>query len=208
MPLDKEAADIITTSEAILKQFASRHSLTANAINDFNKNVLKHLAFNKDEEDTDMLQRLKASINRGDIQIINMHTEGNGEQVLELFMRQLEKVLFELMADMRLAGCQNLHFTSTRTRVATDFLQGTPTDQYLSISQIQVGEGTVQVSIVLYIDGTYLKKGIPILPVYHKCIHIIPDIMHDVMSDIISDVTFCLIASGQSESVISTMTDQ
>ena len=45
-------------SEAILKQFALRHSLTANA-----------------------------SINRGDVEIINMHTEGGGEQVLELFMR-------------------------------------------------------------------------------------------------------------------------
>ena len=36
--------------------------------------------------------------------------------------------------------------------MATDFLQGTPTDQYLLISQIQVGEGTVPVSIVLYIE--------------------------------------------------------
>ena len=154
-------------SEAILKQFALRHSLTANAINDLIKDVLKTMAFNKDEVDTDMLQRLQASINRGDIEIINMHTEGDGEQVLQLFMRQVEKVLHELMADIRLAGCQHLHFTSTRTTgsVATDFLQGTPTDQYLSISQIQVGEGTVPVSIVLYIDSTYLKKGIPIRPV-------------------------------------------
>jgi hypothetical protein len=70
-----------------------------------------------------------------------MHTEGDGEQVLELFMHQVEKVLSELMTDMCLAGCQHLHFKSTRTSVATDFLQGTPTDQYLSISQIQVGEG-------------------------------------------------------------------
>ena len=144
-------------SEAILKQFALRHSLTANAINDLIKDVLKNTAFNKDEVDTDMLQRLQASINRGDVEIINMHTE--------LFMRPVEKVLRELMADIRLAGCQHLHFTSTRTSVATDVLQGTPTDQYLSISQIQVGEGTVPVSIVLYIDGTYLKKGIPIRPV-------------------------------------------
>ena len=88
--------------------------------------------------------------------------------------------------------------------MATDFLQGTPTDQYLLISQIQVGEGTVPVSIVLYIDGTYLKKGIPIRPVYHQCMHIIPDFMHDVISHIISDVTFCLIGL----SVVSTMTDQ
>jgi len=110
-------------SEAILKQFALRHSLTANTINDLIKDVLKNTAFNKDEVDTDMLQRLQASINRGDVEIIKMHTE--------LFMRPVEKVLRELMADIRLAGCQHLHFTSTRTSVATDFLQGTLTDHSL-----------------------------------------------------------------------------
>jgi hypothetical protein len=65
-------------------------------------------------------------------------------------------------------------------------------------------EDKVPVSIVLYIDGTYLKKGIPIRPVYSKCIHIIPDIIHDVISDIVSDITFSL--NGQS--VVSTMTDR
>ena len=78
-----------------------------------------------------MLQLLQASINSGDVEIINMHTERGGKQVLELFMRQVEKVLRELMADIRLAGCQHLHFTSTRTSVATDFLQGTLTDHSL-----------------------------------------------------------------------------
>jgi hypothetical protein len=32
-----------------------------------------------------MLKRLQASIDSGDLQIINMNTEGDGEQVLELF---------------------------------------------------------------------------------------------------------------------------
>ena len=40
------------------------------------------------------------------------------------------------------------------------------------LAQLKVGEGKVPVSIVLYIDGTYLKKGIPIRPVYRKCLHI------------------------------------
>ena len=40
--MDKEAAGIITTSEAILKQYASNHSLTASAINDLIKDVLKN----------------------------------------------------------------------------------------------------------------------------------------------------------------------
>ena len=77
--MDKEAAGIISSSEAILKEFASKHSLNAKTINDLIKDVLKNPAFNKDEVDTDMLQRLQASINRGDVQIVNMHTEGDGD---------------------------------------------------------------------------------------------------------------------------------
>ncbi len=57
-----------------------------------------------------MLQRLQASIDRGDVQIVNMHTEGGGDQVLESFMRPSEKVLRELMADARLAGSQHFAF--------------------------------------------------------------------------------------------------
>ncbi len=72
------------------------------------------------------------------------------------------------------------------------------------LAQIHVGEDKVPVSIVLYIDGTYLKKGIPIRPVYRKCIHIIPDIIYDVISDIGSNITFRLI--GQLG--VSTITDR
>ena len=63
-----------------------------------------------------MLQRLQASIDRGDVQIIDMHAEGGGEQVLELFMRPAEKVLQELMADLRLAGCQHFAFHEYKER--------------------------------------------------------------------------------------------
>ncbi len=91
--MDKEAAGIISSSEAILKEFASKHSLNAGTINDLIKDVLKNPAFNKDEVDTDMLQRLQASIDRGDVQIVNMQTEGDGDQVLEMFKRPSEKVL-------------------------------------------------------------------------------------------------------------------
>ena len=79
--------------------------------------------------------------------------------------------------------------------------------QQISIFQLakyKLGKALFQCQLRSYINGTYLKKGIPIRPVYHKCMHIIPDIMHDVISDIVSDVTFCLIG----QSVVSTMTDQ
>jgi hypothetical protein len=72
--------------------------------------VLKNPVFNADEVDTDMLKRLQASIDSGDVQIINMHTEGDGEQVLDLLRGPVEKVLRELVADMRLAGSQHFAF--------------------------------------------------------------------------------------------------
>ena len=107
------------------------------------------------------------------------------------------------MADMRLAGCQHFAFHEYKDPRGNRLFAGHSNGSVsFQSAQIQVGEGKVPVSIVLYIDGTYLKKGIPIRPVYHKCMHIIPDIMHDVISDIVSDVKFCLIVPL----VVSTMT--
>jgi hypothetical protein len=174
-PLDKEAAGIITGSEAILKEFASKHSLNASTINSLIKDILKNPAFNADEFDTDMLQRLQASIDSCDVQIIDMHAEGDGEQVLELFKRPVEKVLRELMADMRLAGCQHFGFQEYKDPRGNRLFAGHSNASgsvSFQLAQLKVGEGKVPVSIVLYIDGTYLKKGIPIRPVYRKSMHI------------------------------------
>jgi hypothetical protein len=59
--------------------------------------------------------------------------------------------------------------------------------QYLinnQLARLKAGEGKVPVTIVLYMDGTYLKKGIPIRSDYRKCIYIIPGIVPDVTPDI------------------------
>jgi hypothetical protein len=87
----------------------------------------------------------------------------------------VEKFLRKLMADMRLAGCQHFGFKSTRTRVAADFFAGHSNGSVsFQLVQLKVGEGKVPVSIVLYIDCTYLKKGTRILvrAVYPKCMYI------------------------------------
>jgi hypothetical protein len=65
--LDQEASGIITGSEEILKAFSLKHSLNARVINDRIKDLLKNPAFNADEVDHDMLKRLHASIDSGDI---------------------------------------------------------------------------------------------------------------------------------------------
>ncbi len=83
--LDRDAADVITGSEHILKAYADKHSLTAAAIGDLIKNVMTNPEFNSDEVDTDMLQRLHAAIDSGDLKVIIMHKDGDGPQIYELF---------------------------------------------------------------------------------------------------------------------------
>jgi hypothetical protein len=105
--LDRDAADVITGSDNILKAYADKHSLTATAIMNLIKDVLKDPEFNANNVDTDMLQRLQAAIDSGDLQVINMHKDGDRPQILELFARPVGKVLRELIGDLRLAGHQH-----------------------------------------------------------------------------------------------------
>ena len=73
-----------------------------------------------------------------------MHTGGDGKKVLELFMRPVEKALRELKADIRLAGCQHLHFTSARTSVATDVLQGPQQISIFQLAKYKLGKALFQ----------------------------------------------------------------
>ena len=63
-PLAPEAADIITGSEQILKEYASASSLNARDIKRLIEDVLHNPDFNADDVDTDMLERLANSIDR------------------------------------------------------------------------------------------------------------------------------------------------
>ena len=74
------------------------------------EDVLHNPEFNADDVDTDMLERFAKSIDSGDLEIISMHKEGDGAQKLELFKHPEEKVLQDLMSDIRLAGCQHFAF--------------------------------------------------------------------------------------------------
>ena len=102
-----------------------------------------------------------------------MNVEGDGKQVLELFRRPAEKVLRELMADMRLAGCQHFVFHEYKDPRGNRLFAGHSNSSVsFQLAQVRVGEGKVPVSTVLYIDGTFLKKGIPIRPAYRKFVYI------------------------------------
>ena len=171
-PLAPEAAGIITGSEQILKDYASASSLTARDIKRLIEDVLHNPDFNADDVDTDMLERLANSIDSGDLEIINMHQEGDGAQKLELFKRPAEKVLRELISDIRLAGCQHFAFKEYLDPHGNRLFAGHSNGSVsFQLAQLRIGEGKVPVSLVIYIDATYIKKGIPIRPIYCKSIN-------------------------------------
>ena len=108
------------------------------------------------------------SIDSGDLEIISMHKEGDGAQKLE-FNHPEETVLRKLMSDIQLAGCQHFaikeYLDPHGNRLFACHANGSVCFQ---LAQLSIGEGKVPMSLVIYIDATYIKKGIPIRPIYCK----------------------------------------
>jgi hypothetical protein len=113
-----------------------------------------------------MLKHFVDSINSGDFEIISMHQEGDGAQKLDLFNRPAENVLRELMADIRLAGCRHFGFKKYLDPHGNRLFGG-QSNEYVNfqLAQIRVGTDNVPVSLVIYIEETYIKRGIPIRPI-------------------------------------------
>ena len=58
---------------------------------------------------------------------------------------------------------------------------------------MRIGPNKVPVSIVINIDCTFLKKGIPIQPVYSIydiVYHIVYDFIYDIVYDIVYDIIY------------------
>ena len=99
--LDSDMAEVITGSEFIVKANAERNFLTATAINDLIKNVLKNPQFNLKEVDTDMppaLQRLSRSINSdsGDLNIISIISYSISKFISSILMLIIQHSILKL----------------------------------------------------------------------------------------------------------------
>jgi hypothetical protein len=75
----------------------------------------------------------------------------------------VEDVLLELVADERLEGCQHFAFKEYKNANGDCILGGHANGSIsYQIAQARVGPEKVPISIVLYIDATFLKRWIPI----------------------------------------------
>ena len=94
-----------------------------------------------------------------------------GNKTLDCFKRQAGEVLRELLADPRLAGCQHFAFKEYKDASGARILVGHANGSVsFQLAQLSVGKDTIPISVVLCIDGSFIKLGIPIRPVYHELI--------------------------------------
>ena len=93
--LDEDAANVFSKCERILLDHATKRFMNASELKELIQEVLHHPDFNLDSVDHDL--RLMPDVEEGDIEIIDMWEEGDGDQDVTFVKRKLEKVLRELM---------------------------------------------------------------------------------------------------------------
>ena len=146
--------------------FQKLKRLNAQDIKDLIRDVLQNENFDPDEVDHNMHDRLMRAV-ADEMDVHEMWQEGDGEQDVKFFKRRIEAVLRELLADERLEGCQHFAFKEYKNAKGERILGGHANGSVsFQIAQARVGPGKVPISIVLYIDATFLKRGIPIRPIY------------------------------------------
>jgi hypothetical protein len=90
-----------------------------------------------------------------------MHQEGDEAQKQALYKRPAEKVLRELLSDIRLAGCQHFGFKEYKDSHGNRLFAGDSNGSVsFQLAQIRVGADKVPVSLVIYMGATYIKRGI------------------------------------------------
>jgi hypothetical protein len=168
-PLNVDAANAFTQSERILQEHVRKHGNNATEVKDLIRKVLHHPDFNADEVDHDLHERLMRADEEGDIEVIDLWEEGDVPQDNTFIKRKAAKVLMELISDERMAGHQHFGFKLSTDAKGGRVLGGDANGSLsFEIAQFRVGPGTVPISIVLYIDATYIKHGIPIRPIYSE----------------------------------------
>jgi hypothetical protein len=171
-PPREEVRTAFTKSERILMDYQKLKRMSAQDIKDLIQEVLHNKDFDSDEVDHDMHERLMRAVADGEMDIHNMWQEGDGEQDVRFFKRKVEVVLRELIADERLEGCQHYAFKEYKNANGDSILGGHANGSVsFQLAQARVGPGKVPISIVLYINATFLKRGIPIRPIYCKLVY-------------------------------------
>ncbi len=124
----------------------------------------------------DLHKRVAAAIAKGHFTSHNMReSELDGDQDLTFWIRSLEEVLREVLGDDRMAGHQHFSFVMMVNEESGEREFG-PSNSAVSfqLAQVRAGPDSVPVSLVVYIDGSFIKHGISVIPIYGLFCYNIP----------------------------------
>ena len=162
----EETLRAFSTSEMKLYKHATSHKWTADELISTIK-LIKSVDFNVDDINVDLHKRVAAAIAQGYFTSHNMReSDADGDQDLTFWLRSLEEVLKEVLGDERMAGHQHFSFEMSETEDGELELGASNGAVSFQIAQIRCGEGCVPVSLVIYIDCSFIKHGIPVKPIY------------------------------------------
>ena len=83
----------------------------------------------------------------------------DGDQDLTFWLRSLEDVLREILCDERMDGHQDYRFEMSRNEDGERQLGPSNGAVSFQLAQVRCGPDCVPVSLVIYIDGSFIKHG-------------------------------------------------
>jgi hypothetical protein len=165
-----ETLQAFSSSEMKLYKHATKYKWTQDELI-ATINMIKSTDFKVEDVNVDLHKRVAAVIAKGHFTSHNMReSDLDGDQDLTLWLRSLEEVLREVLGDDRMAGHQHFCFEmQTNDDGEREFgLNFGASNSAVSfqIAQVRCGPNCVPVSLVIYIDGSLIKHGIPVKPLY------------------------------------------
>jgi hypothetical protein len=161
-PLNIDYASVFSASNHIVHEHVKKYETGTSELKDLIQEVLHHPDFNPRDVNHDMHQRLMDSIAHCNIEVIDLWEGRDGAQEVMVYKLLVLKVLRELIGDESLAGHQQFAFVLYKDENGEHILACEANGSLmLQMAQEHIGPGTVLISIVLYIDGTFIKRRIP-----------------------------------------------
>jgi hypothetical protein len=129
--------------------------------------LIKSTDFKVEDVNVDLHKRVAAAIAQGHFTSHNMReSDRDGDQDLTFWIRSLEEVLLEVLGDERMAGHQHFTFEMLINEDGEREFGASNGAVSFQIAQLRSGPDCVPVSLVIYIDGSFIKHGIPVKPIY------------------------------------------
>jgi hypothetical protein len=162
-----ETLQAFTYSEMKLYKHAISYKWTVDELISTIK-LIKSTDFKVEDVNIDLHKRVAAAIAKGHFTSHNMReSDLDGDQDLTLWIRSLEEVLREVLGDQRMAGHQHFSFEMVENEETGEREFGASNSAVsFQLAQVRFGPNCVPVSLVIYIDGSFIKHGIPVKPIY------------------------------------------